>query len=57
MNASGLLARRRPAMVYALAKKKLHVPIVVRLGGGYGRDIDATVKAHVEVYRDLVGAF
>ena len=43
-------------MVYTLAKK-LHVPIVVTLGGGYGKDIDATVTAHVDVYRGLVEAF
>ena len=51
---AGLAARN--AMVYALAKK-LHVPLVVTLGGGYGRDIDATVKAHVDVYRGLVASF
>jgi acetoin utilization deacetylase AcuC-like enzyme len=48
--------RARNAMVYALAKE-LHVPIVVTLGGGYGKDIDATVTAHVDVYRDLVASF
>ena len=48
--------RRRNAMVHALAKK-LGVPIVVTLGGGYGRDIDATVKAHVDVYLGLIEAF
>jgi acetoin utilization deacetylase AcuC-like enzyme len=47
---------RRNAMVYALAKK-LRAPIVATLGGGYGRDIDATVRAHVGVYRSLVDAF
>lgn len=48
--------RRRNVMVYALAKR-LRVPIVVTLGGGYGRDIDASVKAHVDVYRALVAMF
>ncbi len=46
---------KRDAMVFALAKR-LRVPIVVTLGGGYGRDIDATVHAHVQVYRGLVAA-
>jgi len=48
--------QRRNAMVYALARR-LRVPIVVTLGGGYGRNIDATVKAHVDVYRELVASF
>lgn len=46
----------RNAAVYALAKK-LAVPLVVTLGGGYHRDIDASVAAHVAVYRGLVRAF
>jgi len=46
---------RRDARVYALAKK-LGVPIVVTLGGGYGREIDATIEAHANVYRGLVEA-
>jgi acetoin utilization deacetylase AcuC-like enzyme len=46
---------RRDAMVFALAKR-LAVPLVVTLGGGYGRDIDATVRAHVQVYRGLVAS-
>jgi len=44
---------KRDALVYALAQK-LRVPLVVTLGGGYGRDIDATVRAHVQVYRGLI---
>lgn len=48
--------RRRNAMVYALAQD-LRVPIVVTLGGGYGGDIDATVRAHVDVYDGLVASF
>ena len=47
---------RRDAAVFALARR-LGVPIVVTLGGGYGRDIDATVEAHVAVYHGLVVAF
>jgi acetoin utilization deacetylase AcuC-like enzyme len=47
--------RRRDARVYALAAR-LGVPIVVTLGGGYGRDIEATIAAHANVYRGLVEA-
>src|SRR6185312_7559853 len=47
--------RRRDARVYALAAR-LGVPIVVTLGGGYGRDIEATITAHANVYRGLVEA-
>jgi acetoin utilization deacetylase AcuC-like enzyme len=47
---------RRDAMVLALAKR-LGVPIVVTLGGGYGFDIDQSVRAHVAVYERLVEAF
>ncbi|MEZ4295673.1 MAG: histone deacetylase [Polyangiaceae bacterium] len=50
---AGLMAR--DARVYALAEK-LRIPIVVTLGGGYHRNIDATVEAHVNVYRGLVSA-
>ena len=39
----------------ALAKR-LGVPLVVTLGGGYHRDIDQSVAAHVEVFRGLVRA-
>ncbi|HEY8076696.1 MAG TPA: histone deacetylase [Labilithrix sp.] len=46
---------RRDAMVFALAKR-LHVPIVVTLGGGYGRDLERTIAAHVGVYRRLVAS-
>jgi len=44
---------RRDARVYALARR-LGVPIVVTLGGGYGRNIEATIEAHANVYRGLV---
>ena len=47
--------RRRDARVFALARR-LGVPIVVTLGGGYGREIEATIEAHVSVYRSLVAA-
>jgi acetoin utilization deacetylase AcuC-like enzyme len=48
--------RARNERVYALARR-LHVPLVTTLGGGYGRDIERTVRAHVDVYRGLVSAF
>lgn len=50
---AGLMAR--DARVFALAKR-LAVPLVVTLGGGYGRDIEATIQAHANVYRGLVAA-
>jgi acetoin utilization deacetylase AcuC-like enzyme len=45
--------RRRDARVFDVAAR-LGVPLVVTLGGGYGRDLDATVVAHANVYRGLV---
>jgi acetoin utilization deacetylase AcuC-like enzyme len=45
--------RRRDARVFALAAR-IGAPLVVTLGGGYGRDIDATIEAHANVYRGLV---
>jgi acetoin utilization deacetylase AcuC-like enzyme len=50
----GLAAR--DGRVFALARS-LGVPLVVTLGGGYGRDLGATVEAHANVYRGLVEAF
>ena len=47
---------RRDALVFALAKR-LGVPLVVTLGGGYGRDIDTSVRGHVGVFRGLVAAY
>jgi acetoin utilization deacetylase AcuC-like enzyme len=47
---------RRDAMVFATARR-LAVPIVVTLGGGYGRDIDESVRAHTSVYLRLVQTF
>ena len=47
----GLL--QRDARVFALAAR-IGAPLVVTLGGGYGRDIDATIEAHANVYRGLV---
>ncbi|HQY61807.1 MAG TPA: histone deacetylase [Polyangiaceae bacterium] len=45
----------RDARVFALARR-LGVPFVATLGGGYGRDLDATVRAHVAVFRGLARA-
>jgi acetoin utilization deacetylase AcuC-like enzyme len=47
--------RARDARVFALAEE-LRVPLVVTLGGGYHRDVEATVQAHANVYRGLVAA-
>lgn len=47
---------RRDALVFDVAAR-LGVPIVVTLGGGYGRDIDESVKAHTGVYLRLVERF
>jgi acetoin utilization deacetylase AcuC-like enzyme len=47
---------KRDALVYALAQK-LRVPLVVTLGGGYGRDIDASVRGHAQVFRGLISAY
>lgn len=47
--------RARDARVFALAEE-LRVPLVVTLGGGYHRDVEATVEAHANVYRGLVAA-
>jgi acetoin utilization deacetylase AcuC-like enzyme len=44
---------RRDALVFDLAKR-LGVPTVVTLGGGYGRNIEDSVQAHVAVYERLV---
>ncbi|APR77145.1 Deacetylase [Minicystis rosea] len=45
--------KQRDARVFALARR-LGVPLVVTLGGGYGRDIERTIVAHANVYRGLV---
>lgn len=47
----GLL--RRNAAVFELARR-LRVPLVVTLGGGYHREIERSIAAHVAVYRQLV---
>jgi acetoin utilization deacetylase AcuC-like enzyme len=47
----GLRARDR--RVFDLARRR-RVPVVVTLGGGYGRNPEATVEAHANVYRGLV---
>ena len=51
----GAIATRNAA-VYALARR-LAVPLVVTLGGGYHRDLEATVAAHASVYEGLVEAY
>jgi acetoin utilization deacetylase AcuC-like enzyme len=48
--------RARDARVFAAAKAWA-APVVVTLGGGYARDVRASVEAHVNVYRGLVAAF
>jgi acetoin utilization deacetylase AcuC-like enzyme len=54
LSLSGL--RTRDAAVYALVRK-LDVPVVVTLGGGYGRDIAPTIAAHTQVFSALVRTF
>ena len=54
LSLAGIEARNRA--VYALARK-LAVPLVVTLGGGYHKEIEASVAAHVAVYRGLVTAY
>jgi acetoin utilization deacetylase AcuC-like enzyme len=49
----GLL--RRDARVYALAER-LGARLVVTLGGGYGRDLEATIAAHANVFLGLAAA-
>jgi acetoin utilization deacetylase AcuC-like enzyme len=51
----GGLSQRNRA-VYAFARAE-NLPIVVTLGGGYHRDIDESVNAHITVYRQLFEAF
>ena len=47
--------RARDARVFAAARAWAS-PLVVTLGGGYGRDVRASIEAHVNVYRGLVAA-
>lgn len=54
LSLQGLRARDRA--VFALAER-LHVPLVVTLGGGYGREIERSVRGHVQVFEGLVDAF
>jgi acetoin utilization deacetylase AcuC-like enzyme len=51
LSREGLDARNR--RVYGFAKR-LGVPLVVTLGGGYHRDIEQSIAAHVDVYEALV---
>ena len=48
--------RRNFGQTAALAAGFVHArfPVVVTLGGGYGRDPAATIEAHANVYRALV---
>ena len=48
--------RARDERVYRFAKRTA-VPIVATLGGGYGRDSEATIEAHANVYRGLCEHF
>ncbi len=48
--------RARDDRVFDLAVR-LGAPIVVTLGGGYGRSIDATIEAHANVYLRLAERF
>jgi acetoin utilization deacetylase AcuC-like enzyme len=50
----GLL--KRDTRVFDFAERAA-APLVVTLGGGYGRDIEATIEAHANVYRGLVARF
>lgn len=54
ISARGIASRNEA--VYAMTRK-LGVPLVVTLGGGYHRDLEASVAAHVGVYRGLVRAY
>jgi acetoin utilization deacetylase AcuC-like enzyme len=54
LSLAGLKAR--DALVYDLTKR-LAVPLVVTLGGGYGKDIGPTVVAHTNVYLELTRRF
>jgi len=56
MNLTHAGLAQRDAAVMDLAKR-LGVPVVVTLGGGYGRDIEASVRAHVGVYESLCAAY
>ncbi|MDB4941516.1 MAG: Deacetylase [Labilithrix sp.] len=47
---------RRDAAVFATARR-LGVPLVVTLGGGYGKDIESSIRGHVGVFQGLVRAY
>lgn len=47
---------RRDAAVFELAKR-LRVPLVATLGGGYGNDIGSSVRGHVGVFMGLCAAY
>lgn len=46
--------RDRNALVYDLVCRRLGLPIVVCMGGGYCRPIAPTVAAHADVYLQLI---
>jgi acetoin utilization deacetylase AcuC-like enzyme len=48
--------RARDLRVFRMVKR-LGVPVVVTLGGGYHRVIEESVAAHVGVYEELIAAF
>jgi acetoin utilization deacetylase AcuC-like enzyme len=48
--------QQRNDLVYRLAKQ-LGVPLVVTLGGGYHRDTTQSIRAHVDVFQQLMAAF
>ena len=54
LSLGGLVAR--DALVFGLARR-LHVPLVVTLGGGYGRDIATSIQGHVGVFSGLAQAY
>jgi acetoin utilization deacetylase AcuC-like enzyme len=54
LSLAGLKAR--DARVIGLARE-LDVPMVVTLGGGYGRDIARSVEAHANVFRALASEY
>jgi acetoin utilization deacetylase AcuC-like enzyme len=48
--------RDRDTMVFDLVEN-LGVPLVVTLGGGYGKDIGPTIEAHTNVFAELARRF
>jgi acetoin utilization deacetylase AcuC-like enzyme len=44
--------RRRDRLVLSLCRDH-HCPVVLTMGGGYGRPIEETVEAHANTFREL----